>query len=228
MTNSPIRVCLIEDHIIVRAGLKILIEGEADMNVAGEAADRKTSLEVVAAQRPDILVVDFQLPGECAVDFLEDLLAINNARAIILTGSTERDLAHQVMRAGAAGLVYKDETPDVLIRAIRAVHNGEAWFTRAMMTTALSQLRRDRHSQPKEDPEKAKIATLTPREKEIIFLIANGLSRQEVAQKIFLSDGTVRNHLSSIFAKLEVSNQLALVFFAQRHGLDKAGDKAGG
>jgi DNA-binding NarL/FixJ family response regulator len=225
MTGSPIRVCVIEDHTIVRAGLKILIEGEPDMVVTGEARDRKTSFDVVAAQRPDILVVVLQLGTESAVDFLEELLAINNARAIVLTGSTERDLINQVMRTGATGLVYKDEAPVVLIRAIRAVHKGEAWFTRAMMTTALSELRQDQHARTKMDPEKAKIATLTPRETEIISLMANGLSRQEIAQKIFLSEGTVRNHLSSIFAKLEVSNQLALVFFAQRHGLNKPGGK---
>jgi two-component system, NarL family, nitrate/nitrite response regulator NarL len=227
MTASPIRICVIEDHTIVRAGLKILIEGQSDMVVTGEATDRATSFDVVAAQRPDILVVDLQLRNESAADFLKELLAINGARAIVLTGSTEQNLLNRVMREGASGLVYKDEAPDVLIRAIRVVYKGEAWFTRAMMTSALSHLRRDRPSQPKEDAETARIATLTPREREIIFLIANGLSRQNIAEKIFLSNGTVRNHLSSIFSKLEVSNQLALVFFAQRHGLDRLGDTAG-
>ena len=221
MTSSPIRVGIIEDHSIVRVGLKILIDAEPDMVVAGEAVDRKSSIDLVTALRPDILVVDLQLKNESAVDFLADLLAINNARAIVLTGSSERDLVNELMRAGASGLVYKEEASDVLIRAIRAVQKGEAWFTRAMMTSAISQLRRERTTTLKDDSEEAKIATLTPRETEIIYLMANGLNRQEVARKIFLSEGTVRNHLSSIFAKLELSNQLALVFFAQRHGLNK-------
>ena len=119
-------------------------------------------------------------------------------------------------------------TPEVLIRAIRTVYKGEAWFTRSMMTAALSQLREDRNSKPKSDSEATKITTLTAREREIICLVANGLTRQEIAEKLFLSEGTVRNHLSSIFAKVEVPNQLALVFFAQRNGLDKSGDRESG
>jgi len=228
MTNSLIRICLLEDHTIVRAGLKILIDAQSDMSVVGEATDRKTSLDVVSRLRPNILVVDLQLKNESAVDFLEELLAVNNARAIVLTGSTDRDVVQRAILTGATGLVYKDEDPEVLIRAIRTVHKGEAWFTRSMMTAALSQLRDDRSSTPKSNSENAKITSLTFREREVICLVANGFTRHEIAEKLFLSEGTVRNHLSSIFAKVEVPNQLALVFFAQRNGLDKSADKRPG
>src|ERR1043165_6066095 len=120
--KDTIRICLIEDHNIVRAGLRVLIEAQSDMHVIADVTDRKTSFEAVTFYKPDILVVDLQLRDESALDFLHDLLDINNARAIALTGNTERELVHQAILAGASGFLYKDEDPEMLIRAIRAVH----------------------------------------------------------------------------------------------------------
>jgi two-component system nitrate/nitrite response regulator NarL len=219
--TSPIRICIIEDHAIVRAGLKMLLRSQPGMEVVGEAVGRKGAFEIAARERPNLLVVDVQLGGECALDFLEDLLTQCEAKAILLTGSANEDQIHRAMEAGAMGLVYKEEDPEMLIRAIKGVHAGEAWFSRSLMTSALSRLRTARSAKARPDREAVKIASLTAREREIVALIAGGLNRKKIAEQLFVSDATVRNHLTSIFSKLEVSNQFELVFFAQRHGLDK-------
>jgi len=216
MSVPPIRVCIIEDHAVVRAGLKMLLTSQPDIEVVGEALDRKGAFEVAERVHPDLFLVDIQLGRESAVDFLDELLAASEARAILLTGTSTDEQIHRAIQAGATGLVYKEEAPEVLIRAIRKVHAGEAWLSRAVMTSALSKLRNTRDT----DFEADKIATLTAREREIVTLIAKGLNRKKVSERLFVSEATVRNHLSSIFSKLGVSNQFELVFYAQRHGLD--------
>jgi DNA-binding NarL/FixJ family response regulator len=217
---QAIRVGIIEDHSIVRAGLRVMLAAYSDIEVVGEAADRKEAFEFAKSKRPDVLLVDLQLGQVSALDFLEELMSTCGARTIVVTGSSNDDEIHRSIQAGATGLVFKHEDPDVLIRAIRKVYAGEAWLSRSLMTSALSRLRASRTTAPP-DPETAKIATLTAREREIVALVATGLGRQGIAEKLCVSEGTVRNHLTSIFGKLDLANQLGLVFYAQRHGLDK-------
>jgi DNA-binding NarL/FixJ family response regulator len=220
MSVSPIRVCIIEDHAVVRAGLKMLLTSQPDIEVVGEALDRKGAFEVGERVRPDLFLVDIQLGRESAVDFLNELLTACEARAILLTGASTEEQIERAIQAGATGLVYKEEAPEVLIRAIRKVHSGEAWLSRAVMTSALSRFRHPPDSKTSSNTEAGKIETLTAREREIVALIAKGLNRKKVSERLFVSEATVRNHLSSIFAKLGVSNQFELAFYAQRHGLD--------
>ena len=221
MSLVPIRVCIVEDHSIVRAGLKVMLTANSDIEVVGEARNRHEAFEVVNVEHPDILLVDIQLGKESALDFLEELMSISESKSILVTGSTSEEDIHRAIQVGVTGVVFKDEDPDVLIRAIRKVYTGEAWLTRTMMTSALSRFRADRSARLQSDPDSEKIATLTARERQIVALVANGLGRRGIADRLCVSEGTVRNHLSSIFSKLEVSNQLGLVFYAQRHGLDK-------
>ena len=219
MSLSPIRVCIIEDHAVVRAGLKMLLTSQPDIEVVGEALDRKGAFEVAERVRPDLFLVDIQLGRESAVDFLDELLTSCDARAILLTGASTEEQIQKAIQAGATGLVYKEEAPEVLIRAIRKVHAGEAWLSRAVMTSALTRFRHP-HDSKTGNTDATKIETLTAREREIVALVAKGLNRKKISERLFVSEATVRNHLSSIFAKLGVSNQFELVFFAQRHGLD--------
>lgn len=223
--SETIRVGIIEDHSIMRAGLRVMLTAYPDIEIVGEAADREEAFEISTLKRPHVLLVDLQLGDVSALDFLEELMAVSGARAIIVTGSSNDDEIHRSIQAGATGLVFKYEEPDVLVRAIRKVHAGEAWLSRTLMTSAISRLRASRSAVPA-NPESVKIATLTPREREIVALVATGLGRQGIAAKLCVSEGTVRNHLTSIFGKLDLSNQLGLVFYAQRHGLDKVPDPA--
>jgi len=218
--TETIRVGIIEDHSIVRAGLRVMLAAYPDIDVAGEAADKKEAFEMAKLKRPHVLLVDLQLGEVSALEFLEELIAASGARAIVVTGSSNDDEIHRSIQAGATGLVFKHEDPDVLIRAIRKVYAGEAWLSRTLMTSALLRLRASRSAAPP-DPETVKIGTLTAREREIVALVATGLGRQGIAEKLCVSEGTVRNHLTSIFGKLDLSNQLGLVFYAQKHGLDK-------
>ena len=224
--SAPIRICIIEDHSIVRAGLRVMLTANSDIEVVGEAQNRREAFAVVTLERPDLLLVDIQLGKESALDFLEDLMAICESRSILVTGSSNEDEIHRAIEAGATGVVFKDEDPEVLIRAIRKVHSGEAWLTRTMMSAALSRFRTARSARLQPDPDSIKIATLTARERQIVALVASGMGRQVIAEKLCVSEGTIRNHLSSIFSKLELSNQLGLVFYAQRHGLDKPSEQA--
>ena len=216
-----IRVGIIEDHSIVRAGLRMMLLAHSDIEVVGEAGDRNEAFEIAKLKRPHVLLIDLQLGESSALDFLDELMAVSGARSIVVTGSSNDEEIHRSIQAGATGVVFKHEDPEVLIRAIRKVHAGEAWLSRTLMTSALTRLRA-KNSVPPPNPETAKIATLTAREREIVALVATGLGRQGIAEKLCVSEGTVRNHLTSIFGKLELSNQLGLVFYAQRHGLDKA------
>jgi DNA-binding NarL/FixJ family response regulator len=216
-----IRVGIIEDHSIVRAGLRMMLLAHSDIEVVGEAGDRKEAFDFAKQKRPHVLLVDLQLGETSALEFLDELMAVSGARAIVVTGSSNDEEIHRSIQAGATGVVFKHEDPDVLIRAIRKVHAGEAWLSRTLMTSALTRLR-TKNSPAPANPETTKIASLTAREREIVALVATGLGRQGIAEKLCVSEGTVRNHLTSIFGKLELSNQLGLVFYAQRHGLDKA------
>jgi DNA-binding NarL/FixJ family response regulator len=217
--QQTIRVGIIEDHSIVRAGLRVMLTANPDIEVVGEAADRKEAFEMAKSKKPDVLLVDLQLGQTSALEFLEELVA-TGTRAIVVTGTSNDDEIHRSIQAGATGVVFKHEDPEILLRAIRKVFIGEAWLSRTLMTSALTRLRATRSTAPP-DPETVKISTLTAREREIVALVATGLGRQGIAEKLCVSEGTVRNHLTSIFGKLDLSNQLGLVFYAQRHGLDK-------
>src|SRR5262249_11777708 len=143
------------------------LTSQPDIEVVGEALDRKGAFEVGERVRPDLFLVDIQLGRESAVDFLHELLAACDARAILLTGASTEEQILRAIQDGATGLGYEEEAPEVLIRAIRKVHAGEAWLSRAVMTSALSRFRHPHDSKAAQDTEADKIETLTAREREI-------------------------------------------------------------
>ncbi len=155
------------------------------------------------------------LNDESGLDFLPDLISTyTSARVLVLTSSTDTEAHHQVIEAGAMGLVLKGEAAEVLIHAIEKVHAGEIWLTRSLTASVLSRLSRG----STDDAESTKIQSLTKREREIIALIAHGFKRSQIADSLFISEATVRNHLTSIFAKLELADRFELVFYAYRMG----------
>src|SRR5262245_9016979 len=181
--NNRIRLCLLEDHLIVRSGLRLLLESQADIEIVGEAVNRDEAMKIALERRPDMFLVDIHLNGEIAVDFLRELLmTAPGSHAILLTGITDDDQIQRGILAGATGLVYKDEATDVLIQAIRKVHCGEAWLGRALTAAVLARLSRSHDSgKASHDPESNKISSLTRREREIIALIASGSNRKKTA-----------------------------------------------
>jgi two-component system, NarL family, nitrate/nitrite response regulator NarL len=219
--TKPIRIAIIDDHAILVAGLCMLIQAHPEMVVVGKAKNRAEALEIVTSEQPDIILLDLDLGNENGIDFLPELLSRRpKAQVIILTGVRDPDIHHRAVTLGATGLVLKEQAAETLIRAIDRVHAGEVWLDRALMATVINKM--SRLDEPrKSDLETAKIATLTHREKEIITLIAQGLNRKQIAEKLFISESTVRNHLTSILTKLGLSDRFELVFYAYRHSLAK-------
>jgi two-component system, NarL family, nitrate/nitrite response regulator NarL len=215
-----IRVMLVEDHAVVRAGLRLLIEGQSRLMIVGEAADRAGALEIAVRERPDVVLLDLDLGAERGLDLLPVLMAAApNARIVILTGMRDVSEHHQAVAQGAVGLVHKEQAPEVLLRAIEKVHSGEVWLERSMLANVLNEmvLAKARPS----NPEMARNATLTEREREVIALVGEGLKNKQIGGRLSISEITVRHHLTSIFSKLGVESRLEMVISAHRYGLTK-------
>ena len=216
---QPIRVFIVDDHAVMRAGLRLLLASQPGLTTVGEAATRTEVLRDVAETQPDIILLDLDLGGESAIDSIPTLLATApGAQVLILTGVRDPDLHQQAVRLGAKGLVLKEKAPEILFQAIAKVHSGEVWVERTMAARVLDEMRRTSMA-PQPDPEAAKIASLTARERCIISLIGEGLRNKQIANRLYISEATVRHHLTTIFDKLGVADRLELVVYAYRQGL---------
>ena len=217
--TEPIRILLIDDHAIVLAGLRMLIESKAGLKVVGEAGNRADALALAAREQPDIILLDLDLGRESGLDFLPELLsAAREARVIILTGVRDSQAHHRAVSLGAMGVVPKEKAAEVLIKAFVKVQAGEVWLDRSMMAKVLAEMSPARANK-KIDPEAAKIATLTKREREVITLVGEGIKNKQIANRLFISEITVRHHLTSIFSKLNLSDRFDLIIYAYRNGL---------
>jgi DNA-binding NarL/FixJ family response regulator len=216
--TPQIRVVLVEDHAVVRAGLRMLIESSPGFAVVGEAGNRDEAIAVVARERPDIILLDLDLEGQSSLEFFPELAsAASGGHILVLTGVGDPEMHRRAVLLGSMGVVLKRQASEVLLRAIEKVHHGEVWLDQAMMTSVLTALSANKS----EAEDAAKMATITKREKEIILLIGEGLRNKQIADRLFISETTVRHHLTSIFSKLGVSNRLDLVVYAYRHNLAK-------
>lgn len=220
-TPSPIKIVIIDDHKIVRGGLRMLIESHQHLSIVGEAGSRAEAIPVVARELPHVVLLDLDLNGESGLDLIPEITAASSqSHVLILTGVRDDEVHQQCLRLGAKGLVRKEMAAEVLIKAIEKVGAGEIWFDRSMMSHVLSDVLNRREAK-RIDPETAKINSLTEREKQIIPLVCEGLKNKQIAERLFISDTTVRHHLTSIFSKLDISDRLELVIYAYRFGLGK-------
>lgn len=217
--KNIIRILMVEDHLVVRAGLRMLIENSPRMEVVGMVGNRSEALAMAAAKIPDLILLDLDLGKENGLEFLADLhKAARNARVLVLTGVQDIEAHRQAARLGAMGVVLKEHAPEVLIKAIEKVHSGEAWLDRSTMARMLHEMTQ---AETEVDPETAKIASLSEREREVIKLIAEGLKNKQIAERLFICETTVTHHLSAIFSKLDVSDRLELAIYAFSHKLAK-------
>jgi two-component system nitrate/nitrite response regulator NarL len=214
-----IRILIVDDHVIMRQGLRMLLDDHPNMVVVAEAGNKDETFAAAARERPDIILLDLDLGGENAVDFMSELLADDEGvRVLVLTGVRDPELHRRAINLGAMGIVMKERASDFLIKAIEKVHSGEVWLDRVTIAQVLINFQRVGRN-PKTDRCQANIASLTEREREIVMLITEGLTTTLLAKRLFISQKTVRNHLSTIYSKLEVSDRLELALFAFRHGL---------
>jgi DNA-binding NarL/FixJ family response regulator len=216
--EQPIRILLIDDHVVVRAGLRMLIENHKGMAVAGEAGTRIDALAVAGREQPDVILLDLDMGAENGLDFLRELVeTATRARVIILTGVRDPEIHRRAVHLGAMGLVLKDRATDILIKAIEKVHAGEVWLDRSLTASVLSEMSHEHGGRTKVDRDAQKIASLTDREREIVGLVCEGLKNMQIGERLFISDATVRNHLTSILGKLELSDRFELALFLVVH-----------
>jgi two-component system, NarL family, nitrate/nitrite response regulator NarL len=215
---TPIRIMIIDDHAVIRSGLRMLIEHDQTMSVVAMAGNRAEALNLAASERPDIIILDLILGEDDGLTFLPELCETSpTSRVVVLTGVRDPDSHRLAIRRGAMGIVLKEHAADLLLRAIQKVHEGEVWIDRSMIGSVIQELNR-----PGEvDPERAKIASITDREREVITLVGEGLKNKQIAERLFITETTVTHHLSSVFSKLDVSDRLELIIYAFRHGLAK-------
>ena len=219
MTTRPIHIVLVDDHALVLAGLRMLVESQPGLSVVGEASTAEQALAVVARERPQIVLLDLDLGGRSGIDLIPELLdAAPQSRILVLTGLRDPAAHQKAVRLGARGIVLKEMAADVLVKAIEKVHAGEAWLNRTMVADVLAELPRGRTS-PADDPEGPRIRSLSAREREVLALIGEALSNKRIAERLCITETTVRHHLTSIFGKLGVSDRLELLVYAHRHKL---------
>src|SRR5215216_929641 len=218
--TSPIRVLLIGAHSMLRSGLHMLIENQPGLAVIGEAGFDGGAL-IAAHQCPDIIVIDIDQESEDSLALLSELkLVAKGARALVLTSQRNPKTYLCALHLGAMGLVLKEKSAEVLIEAIRNVHAGEIWLDSSITTILFSGILRAEELKDA-DPESDKIATLTGRESEVVALICEGLKNKQIGERLFISEITVRHHLTSIFDKLGVADRVGLVIYSYRRGLAK-------
>src|ERR1700688_2430363 len=226
-TKKNIRILIADDHPIVRDGLRKLLLLEDDFEVVGEANDGCEVLERVMEFDPDVLLLDLRMPNLDGLSALQTLQQTNKrTKVIVLTASEDKNEFVQAMKLGCSGIVLKQTAPDLIVKSIRKVHSGEIWLdshtTAAVMrqfSTALD------GGHPSASGTKGRERSpLSAREREIVALVAQGYKNKEMAEKMFISEQTVKNHLHNIFDKLGVSDRLELALYAIHKGLHLAGD----
>jgi DNA-binding NarL/FixJ family response regulator len=205
----PISVLIVDDHPVVRQGLRVLLEVQDGFEVVGEAGDGVAALALVADQAPDVILLDLKLPGMDGIAVLDELKARGStARVLVLTSATEPASASRAVRSGAAGVVYKDVDPDALVRAIRSVHDGHLLLAPEAAGPLFA--RSGTWGQ-------GGIEALTGREREVLAELARGRSNREIARALGVSEKTVKAHVSSILAKLGVQDRTQAALLAVRH-----------
>jgi DNA-binding NarL/FixJ family response regulator len=218
-TARDIRVLLVDGHVLLRDALRLLIDSQDGLTVVGQSSDRANTLRLAQTTHPDVILLDLDFGQDNVFDFLPQLrAAANGSRLLILTGFQDEDAHRQVIRLGAHGIVKKDKAAASLLKAIRKVYEGELWIDRSMTADLIGSLHASSNGKV-QDPEHQKIEALTNREREVVTLIAQGLKNKEIGQRLFISDNTVRHHVTAIFSKLHVNDRVSLVVFAGRHGL---------
>ncbi len=219
--KSSIRIAILDNHTLVRAGLRLLIEQNPGMSVVGEAGNLPAGLELVSTLKPEIVLLDLNLPSEVTADIIPSIIkSYDKAHLILVTGSSSAQLQQQAVEQGVMGVVAKNQPPEILFKAIEKVHAGEVWLERSLIANVLSRLSRN-PQQVNISTETESITQLSEREKQIIRLIGEGFKNKRISTQLCISETTVRHHLTSIYGKLGVSDRLELLVFAHRYGLVK-------
>lgn len=213
-----IRVLLVDDHAIVRAGLRMILAAEPDMTMVGEAADGESALRMTEETHPDVVVMDISMPGMSGLEGIRRLKeSVPDTQVVVLTMHEDQRYFFQALEAGASGYVIKGAAPIELLTAIRAVRKGQAYFCPSLAKQMLNDYLR--RADAGSEKEKDALGKLSDREKEVLKYIAEGKTGREIAAILYLSPNTVERHRANIMDKLGLHNRAELIKFAIRKGL---------
>ncbi|WP_017626310.1 response regulator [Nocardiopsis chromatogenes] len=217
--SGAVRVALADDQALVRMGLRVLIEEEDGLEVAGEAADGREAVELARRERPDVLLMDVRMPDVDGIRALKEIAAdpeLSGTRVVVLTTFELDEYVFEALRSGAAGFLIKDSPPEELLRAIRLASEGESLLSPSVTRRVISAFA---SSSPSGEGPRPDLGNLTEREREVLALVGEGLSNGEIAERLFVSPATARTHVSRAMVKLHARDRAQLVVIAYRSGL---------
>jgi DNA-binding NarL/FixJ family response regulator len=214
VSAAPVRLLVVDDHPVVRQGLRTFLETRPDFEVVGEAGDGETAVAEATRLRPDVILMDLVMPGVGGLEAIGRIRAAEpGARILVLTSFASAAEVLPALRAGAAGYLLKDAAPAEVEAAIRAVHRGEGLLDPAVTPTVLAEVARPSAGSGDVD---AGYASLTPREREVLALLGRGLTNAAIARELFVAEKTVKTHVSSILAKLRLADRTQAALYAAR------------
>ncbi len=217
-SRAPFRILIIDHHVMFRDGIKLILQRDGEFEVSAETADAQDAIMHASTQQPDLVLLGLDANGLDGLDIIKPLMAAApHARIVVLGGARTPALQEQALRHGAKGFVGKDQSADTMLQAIRKVREGQFWFDRRTMGSTMTRM-----LQSEIDGRSA--ARLTSRERDIIRLVGDGLRNDAIAERLTISEKTVRNHLTVIFEKVDVADRLNLALYAYRHRLAKVPD----
>jgi len=209
------RIIIVDDHEVVRLGLKSLLERHPQFEVVGEAGSAREALEQVTTLKPDVVIMDIRLPGTSGIEACEQIVnQYPGTKVIMLTSYAEDEMLFSAIRAGASGYILKQIGSEDLVKALEAVGRGEALLDPAVTQRVFQEVRR-----AVKEEEASAFAHLSQQEKHVLQLVSEGKTNREIAKSLFLGEGTVRNYVSSILSKLGVNNRAEAAAYAVEHNL---------
>ncbi len=222
-----IRVLLADDQQLVRSGFRLILSMEDDISVVGEASDGADAIAKARDLRPDVVLMDVQMPGTDGIEATRTVVAEGHAKVIILTTFDRDDYLFDALASGASGFLLKNADPDSLAEAVRAAAEGHALLAPEVTMRVIGRVTSDNApSAPRPKPPR-ELDLLTAREREVLLLIGEGLSNNEIARRLFLTEATVKTHVSACLDKLQLRDRVQTVVFIHRHGLLPAGPPNG-
>ncbi|RIK41826.1 MAG: DNA-binding response regulator [Chloroflexi bacterium] len=211
--STPIRVLLADDHAVVRGGIRALLEHEEGIEVIGEADNGEEAVRMALRLRPDVILLDLMMPLKTGIEAIEEIKQANeDARILVLTSFADDDKVFAAIKAGAMGYLLKQTTPNELFQAVRDVYLGESSLHPTIARKLIRELNRPTTLPPVDEP-------LTDREVEVLIFLARGLANQDIADRLVISERTVRTHVSNILSKLHLANRTQAALYALKEGL---------